>query len=53
VGDDADTWWATLTPERRAQIHHWVASPRSAPPDLPGQLTLEDLPPDHTQKEGD
>lgn len=37
---DADSWWDTLPPQRRAQVHRWVAGQHGAPEPIPGQSDL-------------
>lgn len=42
--DAADTWWDTLPPRRRSQIHRWIVSPDQTTPQIPGQLDLLEPP---------
>lgn len=37
---DADSWWDTLPPTRRAQVHRWVAGAHSSAEPIPGQLDM-------------
>jgi len=39
---DADSWWDALPPQRRAQVHAWVAGHRGAQDPIPGQLAAFD-----------
>ena len=42
---DADAWWDSLPPNRRAQVHQWVSGHRGGHDPIPGQLTIgEDTP---------
>lgn len=40
VGADADAWWDTLPPSRRAQVHGWLTARADTNDPIPGQLPL-------------
>lgn len=37
---DADDWWDSLPPNRRAQVHRWVAGAHGTADPIPGQLAM-------------
>ncbi|WP_156111864.1 hypothetical protein [Corynebacterium doosanense] len=45
--DDPDAWWASLDPDRRRSIFHWIARPDTIRGPIPGQLELITKEEDH------
>lgn len=41
---DADDWWDSLPPQRRAQVYRWVDNAHTTTDPIPGQLTMMEGP---------